>query len=119
MSEPKTSADPEKQFTPQQIRPLDLKILREQSELRIQWADGVESVYPLVYLRKECPCAGCRAERNKKPELLPVLSKPPLSTVGVASARLAGNYAIKILWADGHGTGIYEYSYLRAIDPAR
>jgi DUF971 family protein len=33
-------------------------------------------------------------------------------------ARLIGNYAVQIDWADGHKTGIYDFRYLRAICPA-
>ena len=33
------------------------------------------------------------------------------------SAELVGNYALKIEWSDGHGTGIYSFEYLRDICP--
>jgi DUF971 family protein len=35
------------------------------------------------------------------------------------SAELVGNYALKIRFSDGHDTGIYSWSYLRSIDPAK
>jgi DUF971 family protein len=28
-----------------------------------------------------------------------------------------GNYAIRILWSDGHGSGIYSFEHLRKISP--
>lgn len=28
---------------------------------------------------------------------------------------LAGNYAIKVTWSDGHNTGLYRWDYLREL----
>jgi len=33
----------------------------------------------------------------------------------VASAELVGQYALRITWADGHDTGIYDYELLRSL----
>tara|TARA_R110002020_G_scaffold45849_2_gene130835 strand:- start:35 stop:229 length:195 start_codon:yes stop_codon:yes gene_type:complete len=29
--------------------------------------------------------------------------------------ELIGNYAVKILWSDGHSTGLYTWDYLKKI----
>ena len=42
--------------------------------------------------------------------------KGPLTA---ADAELVGNYAIRIRFSDGHDTGIFSWTYLRSIDPAR
>ena len=34
----------------------------------------------------------------------------------VTSAQLVGNYALKLAWSDGHGSGIYSFRYLRELD---
>jgi DUF971 family protein len=101
------------------FRPVDLHLDRK-TGLRIRWADGVEHFFPLVMLRKNCPCATCRTERDDaagKPagRSLTILPKGIERAAEVADASLVGNYAIHIAWADGHSTGIYDFRYLRSL----
>ncbi len=98
-------------------RPLELDLDRE-SHLRIRWADGMETVIPLAELRKACPCAGCRAAREER-------ERNPLAVIGpavelrnlvtVREAELVGNYALRVIWQDGHSTGIYDFGLLRSL----
>jgi DUF971 family protein len=32
-------------------------------------------------------------------------------------AELVGNYAIRFRWSDGHDTGIFDFRFLRSLDP--
>ena len=104
-------------------RPTNLHLDRKDG-LRIDWADGAVSLYPLAYLRKNCPCASCRTEREQQAVAKPASLSLTILPAGIdraaqfASARTVGNYAIQITWADGHSTGIYDFRYLRGIDPA-
>jgi DUF971 family protein len=89
----------------------------------IIWADDHVSHYDFGYLRDECPCATCNEERVKKSAfaaagstsaaVLPMF-KPK---VRAQSATSIGNYAIQIIFSDGHSTGIYSYDHLRGICP--
>lgn len=101
------------------VVPAKIHLDRERS-LTIQWNDGRRSVYPLDHLRSACPCASCREqrERPKPPGLsLPILAQNHQSRAQAVTASLVGRYAIQIVWADGHDTGIYDFQYLRQIDP--
>lgn len=98
------------------IRPLEFDLDRHRA-LCIRWADGHECKVPLALLRRECPCATCRQEREAQ-------SKNPLHVLRqsagddaavVEGAELVGNYALRIRWRDGHDTGIYEHVFLRAL----
>lgn len=106
-----------------EFKPVDLHLDRREG-LKIKWADGHQSHYPLAYLRKRCPCATCRTERESeqpKPASLSLTILPSnidQATV-FADAKLVGNYAIQITWADGHSTGIYDFRYLRVISPEK
>lgn len=96
-------------------RPLEFDLDRKKS-LRIRWADGHECELPLRLLRRECPCATCRQEREaqaKNP--LHVLRGVPAGedAAVVESAEIVGNYALRFRWRDGHDTGIYEHAFLR------
>lgn len=97
--------------------PLELDLDRRR-ELRIRWDDGGRSVISLVELRKACPCATCRAEREQQSanplRVVPALANPDDQVV-VQSAELAGNYALRITWQDGHATGIYSFPLLRSL----
>jgi len=98
-------------------RPIELNLDRKK-HLWIRWADGLESVIPLAKLRAACPCAGCRADREER-------SRNPLAVVRAVAnaddlvtavnAELQGNYALRILWKDGHDTGIYDFELLRRL----
>lgn len=103
------------------VRPTNLHLDRKDG-LRIDWADGVSSHYPLAYLRKHCPCATCRGTHEEKSGPAPaglsltILPSNIDKAAQFTDGRLVGNYAIQIIWADGHSTGIYDFRYLRAID---
>lgn len=96
------------------------KALRKEGEDRlcIEWSDGHHSTYTWQHLRKQCPCAGCREERTKPPDPFRILSPqdlaPPLPLAPVAMTPM-GHYAYKIIWNDGHDTGIFTLEHLRAL----
>src|SRR5438046_944161 len=91
----------------------------------ITWADGHASHFDFIYLREHCPCATCNDEREKKGSLaesspsfasspaLPMFKPKPRAQ----SAQAVGQYAIQIVFSDGHSTGIYSYDLLRSICP--
>lgn len=89
-----------------------IKIIGSNS-LYIGWNDNTESVISLEKLRRLCPCASCKIEREKQSaDYIPILSK---SQVTVKSIKPVGSYAVSISWMDGHSTGIYEYPYLKLL----
>ena len=102
------------------VRPVNLHLDRSDG-LRVEWADGTSSHFPLAYLRKNCPCATCRTEREQQSTAKPSGLSLTILPAGIeratqfVSARTVGNYAIQITWADGHSTGIYDFRYLRGI----
>lgn len=108
-----------------EFKPADLHLDRKNG-LTIEWKDGKKSQYDLGFLRKMCPCAQCRVEREKpgataKPAAigrsLTVLPANIDRATTFEDANLVGNYAINIVWGDGHRTGIYDFRYLRLICP--
>ena len=108
-------------LTPEQYRPVGLDLAIAEQELRISWADGVNSVFPLTFLRRHCPCATCRTEREKQStSLLPIMSEAQAkaSSATTTSGHLVGNYAIQLDWSDGHSTGIYDFKLLRSLHGA-
>jgi DUF971 family protein len=97
------------------VTPRDLKVKIKEQTLHIDWQDGSHSEFSLAALRRVCPCASCRTEREKQdPNPLKILKADP-SGLHVGSARLVGNYAIQFDWSDGHNTGIFDFRFLRAL----
>lgn len=101
------------------VRPLDIKLRRAEQALCIAWADGHESVFSAAFLRRNCPCATCRTtpEKPKGVISLPIAGDPKTQPKRLEGAALVGHYAVQLRWSDGHDTGIYDFKYLRTIEP--
>lgn len=76
--------------------------------MRIVWDDDHQSEYPWAYLRGWCPCAACQGHGNEKRYV-------HAPTSDLASLSVVGNYALSLVWSDGHETGIYSYRHLRQL----
>jgi DUF971 family protein len=95
---------------------VDIRIreLKQQSdrELSILWTDGRHDTFDVVELRRVCPCAHCidewTGEKRLKPESVPETLRP-------VRLESVGSYAMKILFSDGHSTGIYTFPMLRTL----
>jgi len=90
-----------------------VKIKRESENLKIFWNSGVESKITLSKLRDECPCVNCKGESVIFESYIPI--KSPFKPAGfyeIEKIITIGNYAIQIIWKDGHNTGIYSWDYL-------
>lgn len=83
-------------------------------DLSVEWNDRHLSRYRVQQLRKRCPCASCKVERETRMGnmFLPIFRAGEFE---VASIVPVGSYAIQITWGDGHSTGIYSYGYLRSL----
>ena len=99
------------------IRPNSLR--REGSDrLIIDWSDGHNAVYTWQALRDNCPCAGCKGEGGEVPDPFRILTAKeltPLPPVAPVEMAPVGHYAYKIVWNDGHDTGLYTLENLRSL----
>jgi DUF971 family protein len=95
--------------------PLDLKIKLSEQKLLIDWKDGARSEFSLGELRRVCPCATCRTEREQQSSNPLRILKADPTGVRVVNARLMGHYAIQLDWSDGHNTGIFDFRFLRSM----
>jgi len=95
--------------------PLDIQHIGD--ELAIKWDDGSETFIPLDKLRRACPCAGCKGERDVMGKLHKGPDRPlTLEAFQLRGFTLVGSYGIQPTWGDGHATGIYPFAYLRNVD---
>jgi DUF971 family protein len=96
---------------PTPLRPINITLDKTQRQLCIHWNDGHQSTFPFDQLRAACPCAECRAYKaDDNP-----LRQASFVSTGLESAQLVGNYALQLLWDDGHRFGIYTWDYLSSL----
>lgn len=79
----------------------------EDRNLHITWRSGATVTLPYDELRGYCPCAGCQGHMVQE-----IRFRPPRSPVQPLVVSPVGNYALSILWSDGHSTGIYRFDFL-------
>ena len=105
-------------LNPQALDPEHIAIAKSKG-VKIDWRDGHHSEYDLTYLRENCPCASCSGAhgtpslQEKEEGPFPLYKPAPK----IVSVEPVGNYAVRIVWNDGHSTGIYSYEHLRLICP--
>lgn len=87
------------------------------NELALRWTDGTESYLPLELLRKGCPCALCAGEKDILGNVYKGEMNLSPTSFQLKRCSAVGAYAIQPEWMDGHGSGIYSFSYLRSLDP--
>ncbi len=89
--------------------PTDIRQLGP-AEMGISWSDGHESIYQVRDLRLSCRCAVCVEEltgvRRLSADSVPQDIRP-------VEVTPVGNYAIHIVWTDGHQSGIFTFQHLR------
>lgn len=94
--------------------PVNIRAVTREGCLEIDWGGGHVGLYPFLMLRGECPCASCVDEHTGERKL--DRSTIP-SDIAIQDMQLAGNYALKITWSDGHDTGIYTWDRLHRLCP--
>jgi DUF971 family protein len=104
------------------IRPRKIQLNKPEKQLRIEWQDGGVQQCAWGNLRQQCPCAGCRQERDTaahtNPMELDVFTLKPMVSDQLASVEPVGNYALRLIWKDGHKTGIYSWEFLKSLADA-
>lgn len=104
------------------VHPVEINVQRS-SGMQVVWSDGVRSDFQLSDLRRSCPCASCRSEReeaarDRNPLRVLKRSASTEAMTTIRDVQLVGRYALRIAWQDGHDSGIYDYGLLRALGRA-
>jgi DUF971 family protein len=96
------------------LRPVALR-KEGDDRLVIEWNDGHRSIYRWQHLRDHCPCAACQEERLKPPEPFRILKPAELTPLKPVKIEPTGHYAYRIVWSDGHDSGLFTLETLRAL----
>lgn len=76
--------------------------------LELSYADGSNALLTAEYLRVFSPSAEVRGHSEAERKL-----QTGKKHVAINNVEAIGNYAIRIVFSDGHDTGIYSFEYLR------
>ncbi|PSQ92727.1 MAG: 1-(5-phosphoribosyl)-5-((5-phosphoribosylamino)methylideneamino)imidazole-4-carboxamide isomerase, partial [Proteobacteria bacterium SW_6_67_9] len=90
--------------------PTDLTLHQRSRELEITFDDGFSKRLPCEYLRVFSPSAEVRGHGPGQEVL--VIGK---EDVNIDRIEPVGNYAVKLIFSDGHSTGIYSWDNLYAL----
>ena len=98
----------------------EIKVRRQSRLLEVCFQDGSRFELPFEYLRVHSPSAEVKGHGPGQEVL--VLGK---ESVGIRAVEPIGHYAVKIIFDDGHDTGLFTWRYLyelgrdRAVNWAR
>ena len=90
--------------------PTEIRLKRAERTLEIDFDDGARFSLPAEYLRVESPSAEVQGHGPGQKTLV-----SGRANVGIRAVEPVGHYAIRILFDDGHETGIYSWSYLHQL----
>ncbi len=90
--------------------PTELRLKRAERRLDITFDDGTGFTLPAEYLRVESPSA--EVQGHGPDQKRTVGGK---SGVGIARIEPVGHYAVRLIFDDGHDTGIYSWTYLHQL----
>ncbi len=88
--------------------PTEIRYLRDEKRLEVDFDNGVGFAYPAEYLRVESPSAEVQGHGPGQKQTV-----SGRRHVGILEIEPVGNYAVKIKFDDLHDTGIFSWRYLR------
>ena len=90
--------------------PAEIKLRKASRVLEVSFDDGHLFQLPFEYLRVHSPSAEVKGHGPGQEVL--VLGK---EAVGVRAVEPVGQYAVKIVFDDGHDTGLFTWRYLHEL----
>jgi DUF971 family protein len=88
--------------------PSEIRVRDRTGTLIVSFADGRHYELPFEYLRVNSPSAEVQGHGHGEPLLVTGKEK-----VGIRAVEPIGQYAIRLIFDDGHNTGLYTWQYLR------
>jgi len=87
-----------------------LKLHRRSRVLDVSFADGLKAQLPCEYLRVFSPSAEVRGHGGGEPKLV-----PGKRNVNISRIEPVGAYAVRLVFDDGHDSGLYSWEVLRQL----
>ncbi|HET7810693.1 MAG TPA: DUF971 domain-containing protein [Steroidobacteraceae bacterium] len=90
--------------------PTEIKLRTRSRVLEVAFDDGARFELPFEYLRVHSPSAEVKGHGPGQEVL--VLGK---QNVGIRAVDPVGQYAVRLVFDDGHDSGLYTWAYLREL----
>lgn len=94
-------------LSPNSPRPIDIKLHQASRLLEIKFDNNTECMLSCEFLRIYSPSAEVRGHGHGQ-EVLQIGKED----VNITAIEPIGNYAVKLVFSDGHDTGLYSWDYL-------
>src|SRR5213078_2991837 len=88
----------------------EIRLRRASRVLEVSFSDGSRFELPFEYLRVHSPSAEVKGHGPGQEVL--VTGK---QNVGIRAVEPVGQYAVKLVFDDGHDSGLYTWKYLREL----
>jgi DUF971 family protein len=92
------------------VTPTEIRLRRQSRVLEVAFGEAEKYALPFEFLRVHSPSAEVKGHGPGQETL--VLGK---QQVGITAVEPVGQYAIKLVFDDGHDTGLYTWKYLREL----
>ncbi|MCZ8131071.1 MAG: DUF971 domain-containing protein [Steroidobacteraceae bacterium] len=90
--------------------PTEIRLRRKSRVLEVAFPDGARFALSFEYLRVHSPSAEVQGHGPGQ-DVLQIAKE----NVQVVAVEPVGNYAVKLVFDDGHDTGLYTWKYLREL----
>ncbi|MCA8899672.1 MAG: DUF971 domain-containing protein [Hyphomonas sp.] len=91
--------------------PVRLAFRKRAGELFAEFDDGASGAVPYKRLRENSPSAEVRGHGGGPPPP----QKPVPDGITVVRAEPVGRYALRIVFSDGHDSGLYNWTLIREL----
>jgi DUF971 family protein len=88
--------------------PQGLRIPKDRRSLVVEWDDGRRDELPAELLRVESPSAEVQGHNASQKVI--VAGK---ADVAITAAEPVGSYAVRLVFSDGHDSGLFSWTILR------
>lgn len=92
------------------MTPTEIRLRRESRLLVVSFDDGSEFSFSFEYLRVHSPSAEVVGHGPGQETL-----QTGKENVAITSIDPVGHYAVRLVFDDGHDTGLYSFTYLREL----
>ena len=94
----------------QEVWASELRLNPQKSELSVTFTDGTIGRLPAELLRVVSPSAEVQGHSPSERKLV-----PGKRDVTIRAIEPVGHYAVRLVFSDGHNTGLYSWRYLHEI----
>lgn len=113
--EPTTLSDDAMSDSGHVAMPSEIRLAKDRRTISILWADGHEALFDSATLRAKCQSAPSKSKAilNGEP------SAAEFEGLTITDLRPIGQYAINIVFSDGHDRGIYPWPFLKELSATK